>query len=88
MLRGNAEYDGQLGLDDLRQDLGFPVTGITFQNRTRSGSTFEIDAEQVASVFEDGQLRPLDRDKPDFEKDQIVVTFDELTARSPFVLRF
>ena len=45
------------------------------------------NADQVVSVYEDGEIRPLDKEKADFEKDLSVVTFDGLISRSPFVLQ-
>jgi hypothetical protein len=43
--------------------------------------------EQIVSVIEGGEIRPLDPEKADFEHDQLVVTFDGLICRSPFVLQ-
>ena len=41
----------------------------------------------MVSVYEDGEIRPLLEEKSDFEKDHLVVTFDGLISRSPFVLQ-
>ncbi len=43
-------------------------------------------AQQVLSAIEDGDLQPLDPEKPDYEDDQLVVSFDGLVSRSPFVI--
>jgi hypothetical protein len=45
------------------------------------------DVEQIVSVYEDGKLRPAEKGSLDFERDQLVVTFDGLTTRSPFALQ-
>jgi hypothetical protein len=44
-------------------------------------------AEQIVSVIEDGNAQPLDQEKLDYEDDQLVVSFDGLISRSPFVMQ-
>jgi hypothetical protein len=43
--------------------------------------------EQIVSLYENGQFRPLGEATADFHKQRAVVTFDGLTTRSPFALR-
>jgi hypothetical protein len=45
------------------------------------------NAEQVVSVFERGQIQPLDHEKSQLKNKDLVVTFDGLISRSPFVMR-
>jgi hypothetical protein len=45
------------------------------------------NAEQVVSVFKNGQIQPLDEEKSQLEKKDLVVTFDGLITRSPFVVQ-
>ena len=44
-------------------------------------------AGQIVSVVEDGDIRPLDADRRDYDDGQLVVDFDGLVSRSPFVIQ-
>ncbi|MDH3253164.1 MAG: PEP/pyruvate-binding domain-containing protein, partial [Ignavibacteria bacterium] len=45
------------------------------------------NAEQVVSVYENGQMRLLDEEKSELKNKDLVVTFDGLITRSPFVVQ-